>query len=255
MKTKDFYDRVSETEGYNLKNRISLEDRSGLKSLVAFDDRFLIVTETLERLIREKMRKNPVKILDIGCGDGVYETLLSENTKKVAEFYGTDISHQQLKKTAGLFKEIKINDIDNERLPFNDSTFDVVICSEVMEHVFEPERIITEARRVLKRNGVLVLTVPNAGFIGTRIGLLLTGHSPMINYPANKPHIRFYGVGDIEGLVKKSFKVSWVSGIGSLLFGKWNCGVKIPMPRFLQVLFNKHLPQLANGLLFVLERK
>jgi ubiquinone/menaquinone biosynthesis C-methylase UbiE len=50
---------------------------------------------------------------------------------------------------------------DLEDLPFKNNSFDTIICSEVIEHLLEPERAIREFERVLKSKGILVVTVPN----------------------------------------------------------------------------------------------
>ena len=50
---------------------------------------------------------------------------------------------------------------DGTILPFGDNTFDWVVCSEVLEHVPEREKMISEFARVLKPNGILILTTPN----------------------------------------------------------------------------------------------
>ncbi len=51
---------------------------------------------------------------------------------------------------------------DAEHLAFADNAFDIVVCSEVLEHLIEPQQALTEMRRVLKNNGTLILTTPCA---------------------------------------------------------------------------------------------
>lgn len=249
MSLANFYDTQSDKDHYRLRSRPTLINRSGLKSLVAFDDRFLIVTKLLRRIVKPND-----KVLDFGCGDGVYESLLPKKLLKSAMFYGVDISQEQLKKAKDLFfKSSLISDLD-PKTNYPDNFFDVVICSEVLEHVFFPETIIAEISRVLKRKGLLILTVPNYGSLQIRLSSLFTGRSPMVSFTYNKEHIRFYSEKDIRYLTSKHFNVSQIKGIGSLLFAKWNFPVYIPVPRLLQLFSNRLFPRLANGLLFVLEK-
>ena len=91
------------------------------------------------------------KILDVGCGEAPYRNLFES-----CEYIGIDVegaSHDDnLKKT-----DIFFNGTD---IPFPDDTFDMVILSEVLEHVENADRIISEISRVLKKTGVLYLTIP-----------------------------------------------------------------------------------------------
>jgi 2-polyprenyl-3-methyl-5-hydroxy-6-metoxy-1,4-benzoquinol methylase len=63
----------------------------------------------------------------------------------------------------------------NERLPLADQSFDVVVLSEVLEHLPYPELTLGEAARILRPNGKLIGSVPNATKAQNRIRFLLTG--------------------------------------------------------------------------------
>ena len=225
-----------------------LKKRTGAKRLIAFEDRFEEVKKILERLISQEDRI-PLKILDIGVGDGIYEA------KKKCDFFGIDISKKQAARAKQYLKEIKIVDINAENLPYKDNYFDIVIASEILEHVFYPEKVLSEARRVLKRNGFVILTYPNSSSLQFRLGIFIKGRSPLLNYPENSEHIRFFSSSDIQGLTNDNFKLLKKTGVGSFLFDKWNFLFRIPMPRFLQILGNRLLPNLALGNLLVLQKK
>jgi len=255
MKTKSFYDRMSRTEGYWIKNRKDLVDRRGLKRLVAFDDRFLLVLKELEEFIDGFSNERKIKILDTACGDGVYQSLLDKQRRERIEFYGVDISSKQLGKAKRLFNSLKQVDLDSQPLPFKDGFFDYVICSEILEHLFYPEKLLSEIKRVLKKNGVVLVTVPNLGALQVRCGIFFSGFSPMVNYSFNKPHIRFFSAKDMFNLFKDAGLdcIRWF-GAGSLLFAKWNAGFYLPMPRLFQVVGNRYGKRFANGLLFLLRK-
>jgi len=90
---------------------------------------------------------------------------LAKNGAKMV--YGCDISPQfisQNKKKAkklGLSGKTDFKVADIQKLPYKDSCFDFVVCSEVLEHIEKPEEAVNEFYRVLKKGGVLVLTTPN----------------------------------------------------------------------------------------------
>ena len=83
---------------------------------------------------------------DIGCGDQPYRHLF----KQVTTFYGVDKSADS--------KADVIADV--HEIPFKDSTLDALLATEILEHVSDPSKVMGEISRVLKPNGVLLLTVP-----------------------------------------------------------------------------------------------
>lgn len=117
------------------------------------------------------------KILDIGCGEGLF----AFNVKnKFNEVYGTDISEVAIRnaKKATFKREDKdsfhflVHDID-EGLPFEDSFFDAVTCMAVLEHVIHPPSLLKEIKRVLKNKGELVILVPNDAWLPYRTQYLI----------------------------------------------------------------------------------
>ena len=90
------------------------------------------------------------EILDVGCGTKPYRSLV-----RATRYVGLDYDTPAQRKagTADLF-------YDGGRFPLPDGSFDGVLCTQVLEHVFNPEEFLREIGRVLRPGGVLVLTVP-----------------------------------------------------------------------------------------------
>lgn len=108
--------------------------------------------------------------LDLGCSIGIISTYLAEEFKSVV---GADVDDQAigLAKTSNTKKNLKFILI-NRKLPFNDSSFDVVICNQVYEHTDSPKEMFSEIHRVLKTGGVC--------FFGARNKIsLFDGHYPL----------------------------------------------------------------------------
>ncbi|MEW6265007.1 MAG: methyltransferase domain-containing protein [Thermodesulfobacteriota bacterium] len=103
----------------------------------------------------------PARILDIGCGIGVYERELLERWPE-AEIVGLDLSAHNLKIAAGWERRGRYVRADAEQLPFGDASVDLAIALEVMEHFLNPRRVAAECARVLKPGGVLIAAVPLA---------------------------------------------------------------------------------------------
>ena len=95
--------------------------------------------------------KTPKDILDVGCGLRPYEQFF-----KNSRYTGIDI--EMSGREAENKKPDKI--YDGLNIPFPDESFDIAICTEVLEHCINPEKLLKEMHRVLKKKGVLFLTVP-----------------------------------------------------------------------------------------------
>lgn len=253
MKTNlsSFYDQDSRLEYHP---QALFKKRKGLRKLIAYDDRFEQVKVELEDLIK-RTKSSPVKILDIGVGDAIYESNIEGDLKRRCKFYGVDISAKQIARAKKFLHFGKVLNLDSQKLPFPKEFFDLVIASEILEHVFYPEKILKESRRVLKRRGFLLLTFPNSGSLHIRLSILFSGRSPLINYHENKEHIRFFTTFDIQKMLGKDFRLIKIKGLGSFFFDKWNFFFKIPMPRIMEVLGNKVLPNLALGNLLISQKQ
>ena len=100
--------------------------------------------------------KKGMKMLEPGCGRGEF---LNNFKEMGLDVVGVDISPEATTYDNGL--EVKLCDVENELLPFEDNTFDVIYSKSFIEHLYYPERYLIEAYRVLKPNGILLTLVPD----------------------------------------------------------------------------------------------
>ena len=115
-----------------------------------FND-FFITRVGLLDFISSNAHEIKGRILDVGCGEKPYANLFA-----ATEYIGIDIEqsgHDHTRSDIDVF-------YDGLNIPFEDNSFDSIVCFEVLEHVFEPEKIIQEMYRVLKPGGKLMLTTP-----------------------------------------------------------------------------------------------
>ena len=152
------------------------------------------------------------KILDVGCGDGHTSGVWLRDHGH--DYIGVDISENAVRDARSIdINAHRIEDVAS--LPFSDETFDAVVCIEVLEHLFAPQRALKEILRVLKPGrGVLIATVPNVAFWRLRLDFFLLGRWNPIGddhsaeEPWHDPHIRFFTVGTFKRLMMKTGFVS-----------------------------------------------
>lgn len=173
MSARDYYDRYWSEPGY----------------CPCRDD----VPESLRRLFEQHVT-NTDECLDLGCGDGgTAGVFLAAHARS---YLGVDVSEKAL----GLARKrgLSVRRIDDASdLPFPDSSFDVVVCSEVLEHLLMPHLAAAQALRVLRDNGRMIVTVPNIAYWRDRVdavfGLWQPGGDDLGRAePWRSPHIRFF---------------------------------------------------------------
>jgi SAM-dependent methyltransferase len=120
-------------------------------SLFALLTPFFIARRGLYTVMREHSHIVNGKVIDVGCGKKPYRDMFN-----YSEYIGVDIENQG---HSHKNEEIDVY-YDGRSLPFSQNHFDIVLCSQVLEHVFEPEKFLNELNRVCKKGGKLILTVP-----------------------------------------------------------------------------------------------
>jgi ubiquinone/menaquinone biosynthesis C-methylase UbiE len=107
--------------------------------------------ETQTKLLIRESVKPKENWLDLGCGLKPYALDFYD-----CNYIGIDIE------VSGRESNLKKTDVyfDGEKIPFGDSTFDGILCTQVLEHVSNLEIILLESKRVLKKDGLMLVTVP-----------------------------------------------------------------------------------------------
>ena len=129
------------------------------------------------KYISKQIKKiNKPKILDIGCGTGSFLYCCEKSLKK-SILDGVEYDQRLIEQARLNLRNAKISQGTAEKLPYDDSVFDVVTSFQVIEHVVNPDNMILEIRRVLKPNGIMVITTPNLNGLGRRVhGSTWTGY-------------------------------------------------------------------------------
>lgn len=108
---------------------------------------------TIFRDVKKELPDFKGNVLDIGCGQSPYNFLLNESQTK---YYGIDIVDADKFD----YNNSKITPFNGEDIPFENDKFDAIICTEVMEHVANFQKLTDEIYRVMKKGGRGIVTIP-----------------------------------------------------------------------------------------------
>jgi ubiquinone/menaquinone biosynthesis C-methylase UbiE len=110
-------------------------------------------------LIEELKGKNFRTLLDVGCGDGTFLSMILNKFDVTVS--GIDISSGMIEKSKELLDcraNLKVG--DSEHLPWNDVSFDAITCIASFHHYPDPELVLQEIKRVLRPGGILLIADP-----------------------------------------------------------------------------------------------
>lgn len=162
-------------------------------------------------------------ILDLPCGEGAFSKRMGETDADVF--------------SADCVNIIKIPDAQfllldmNDRLPYADAVFDAVVCIDGIEHIERPFDFIKECRRVIRKDGVLIISTPNLTALRSRWRYLLTGfhqgekspldesdktpyyHVSLMSFPELRYRLHANGFRVTAVRTNRVIWVSWIYGI------------------------------------------
>lgn len=142
-------------------------------------------------------------ILVLGCSTGEDVEYLTHNNV----VYGLDLIDVAVQEANKRGLKARRADI-NKGLPYPDEMFDIIVCKDVLEHLFDPKFVMSEIYRVLKDNGYTVINVPNHFFITMRLkillgkGILWFGHDTANEW--DYFHIRFFTYEGFKRLLNET---------------------------------------------------
>lgn len=107
---------------------------------------------------------NPRDILDVGCASGWFLSRMAVEYPK-ASYTGIDVYKDGVEYGKKKYKKLKLIVNDAHKMPFEKDSFDTVVCAEVLEHVVNPQDVLKEIRRVLKKEGVAVIEMDTGNLL------------------------------------------------------------------------------------------
>ncbi|HEX8206181.1 MAG TPA: methyltransferase domain-containing protein [Solirubrobacteraceae bacterium] len=145
-------------------------------------------------------------VLDLGCGAA--NGYAPQVAERASAYVGVDVSERAVALARERGLDARVVE-DAARLPFADASFDVVVCVEVLEHLFRPDHAAAEARRVLRPGGRLVASTPNVAYWRLRLWSLRGTWHPhgdelALEEPWRDPHIRFFTPATLERMLRSA---------------------------------------------------
>jgi SAM-dependent methyltransferase len=142
----------------------------------------------------------PRAVLDAGCGDGAFLVFLRRLGLRVAGVELAEAAAARARRRCP-DAEVRVGSLEDPPLPFEDASFDAIWCTEVLEHLFHVHDALAELNRLLKPEGLLLVTTPYHGMVKNLLiaGLAFDGH-----YNPDLSHIRFFSRRTLDRSLRRA---------------------------------------------------
>jgi len=153
------------------------------------------------------------RVLEVGCGGGHVLRMFPES-----DLTGVDVSGAMLQKAKLNLQGLRVRLLKGElhELDLPPAHFDRIICTEVLEHVVDPESILEQMRRLLAPAGRVVVTIPNDHLINSlkrivrRSGLALLPPFRRISWGGDHYHLHVWRADEMHRVLARFFRVERV---------------------------------------------
>jgi methionine biosynthesis protein MetW len=164
------------------------------------------------------------RLLDIGCRDGAFLGMVLD-VGLCSEVCGVDISEEAIGNASDRGFQASVVDLNDIQLPYPDSHFGAVTVLGVVEHLFDPDFVLSEISRVLEPSGQLVVAVPNVASFSNRVRILC-GRVPVTSRDPgwDGGHLHYFTKHSLDEFLKNhgfSVRRRLVTGGGAWLRNLW----------------------------------
>ena len=145
------------------------------------------------------IEKNNALILDVGCNTGMIGKEIIK--KKQAFVDGIDINEEALKEAGKTYRKVFRRDLYDSKLEIEAEKYDYIIFSDILEHLPRPDAVLRDARKYLKDDGKIIISLPNVARFEIRINLLFGNfvYKPGI---LSEDHLRFFTKQSAQNLIR-----------------------------------------------------
>ncbi len=141
------------------------------------------------------------RFLDVGCGTG--GTLELIKSRGAAYTAGVDIDAESIKKAKNrLLDSVIVADIEKDDLPYTEKEFDCIILADVLEHLYDPWKVLKEITKYLADTGYILLSFPNVKYYKVLRRLIFHDEWTYVDAGIlDITHIRFFTLKEIDRLL------------------------------------------------------
>ena len=156
------------------------------------------------------------KILDIGCGAGIFGQDLKN--KQQAEVWGIEFDTQAGQEARGNLDKVLIGDVNELINQLPDQYFDCIICNDILEHLVDPYGLLRKLKNKLAGTGVIACSLPNVRYLPNLINLCWKKQWHYEDQGIlDKTHLRFFTQKSINEMFKDlDYKIIKLQGINPI---------------------------------------
>ena len=151
-------------------------------------------------IIPRLIGKKNALVLDVGCNNGLVGREMIRLSQ--ASIDGVDINEEALKKAGETYRKVFRRDLYQSKLEIDAEKYDYIVFSDILEHLPRPDLILRDAKKYLKDDGKIIISLPNVARFEVRLGLLFGNfdYSPGI---LSEDHLRFFTKKSAEKLIRE----------------------------------------------------
>lgn len=163
--------------------------------------RFNNIPYEAHRLIYDKI-ENGSNVLDVGCATGYFAKKLKE---KKCNVWGIEIDSSASQKAKKYCEKVFVGDIEKEKsLPFQKHFFDYILLMDILEHLKNPSSALRIFKPYLKKDGKIIISVPNVAFLSIRLALLRGKFAYQELGIMDATHLRFFTKKTLLEMIEKT---------------------------------------------------
>lgn len=157
-------------------------------------------------MVAASVGDSDINILDVGCGEGSMGKVLRERLGQKAHIVGADISEQALELASAHYDELHNLDFENDdwNMILGKRNFDVVICLEVLEHLFDPKGLLERLASGTPSTTQFILSFPNFAFYRYRLEVLKGNFPEEQHIYSDIEHLHYFTISSFEQLLKEA---------------------------------------------------
>ena len=150
------------------------------------------------RVVCSVIQGQPKSILDVGCASGWFLSQLANRYPR-ARCTGVDIYKEAIAYGTRLYPKLRLIHADASKIPLPDGSCDLIVCNEVLEHVSNPQAVLTEIKRLLAPGGCAIIEMDTGNMLFRFVWSLWTSAKGKVWHDA---HVFRFNEKILEDMIK-----------------------------------------------------